>query len=260
VGRGIKLGGGATVLLLLAALFLGADPGQLVGMLETPQSSVPPSTHQGGDEAADFVAAVLGDTEDTWTQLFASSGSRYRAPRLVLYEGMVQSACGMNSAAAGPFYCPGDHKVYLDLGFLRELQRLGAPGDFAFAYVIAHEIGHHVQNLAGTADRVRSLQLRSSRRNANALSVMMELQADCYAGVWAHHAHRQRNILEDGDVEEGLAAAAAVGDDRLQRMSGHGVHPESFTHGSSGQRVHWFRTGLRSGRVENCDTFAQARR
>jgi len=260
MGRGIRLGGGATIILVLAALFLGADPGQLIGMLEAPQNSVPPSARQGNDEAADFVSAVLGDTEDTWGQLFASRGSQYRAPRLVMYDGMVQSACGTGSAAAGPFYCPGDHKVYLDLGFLRELQRLGAPGDFAFAYVIAHEIGHHVQNLAGTADRVRSLQVRSSRRDANALSVMMELQADCYAGIWAHHAHQQRNLLEDGDVEEGLAAAAAVGDDRLQRMSGRGVHPESFTHGSSDQRVHWFRAGLRSGRLEDCDTFVQAHR
>ncbi|MDH3639941.1 MAG: zinc metallopeptidase [Gammaproteobacteria bacterium] len=265
--RGAKLGGGAGILVLLAVLFLGQDLGQILSMLgaapgpevSTPQ--VPTRTPgQQPDAAADFVSVVLADTEDTWESLFASQGERYNPPKMVLYEGMVQSACGFNSAAAGPFYCPGDDKVYLDLGFLRELQRMGASGDFAVAYVIAHEIGHHVQNLVGTSKKVRELQSRVGRGDANALSVLAELQADCYAGVWAYHAHQQRNILEQGDVEEGINAAAAVGDDRLMKMAGRGVHPESFTHGSSKQRMHWFQTGLQSGRLDTCNTFAQASR
>ncbi len=172
---------------------------------------------------------------------------------------MVHSACGTGSSAAGPFYCPGDHKVYLDLGFLRDLKRLGAPGDFAFAYVIAHEMGHHVQNLLGVSQQIRQMQQRVSRREANTLSVLTELQADGYAGMWAHHAQAQRQILEQGDIEEGLGAAAVVGDDCLQQMSGGGVHPESFTHGSSEKRVQWFKRGFQSGDSNACDTFAQAR-
>jgi predicted metalloprotease len=168
---------------------------------------------------------------------------------------MVQSACGYSRAATGPFYCPADRKVYIDLSFFRELSRLGGPGDFARAYVIGHEIGHHVQNLAGTSTRVRQLQGRASRSEANALSVMLELQADCYAGVWAHHTEKRLRVLEPGDIEEGLNAAAAIGDDRLQRASGRGVQPESFTHGSSAQRVEWLRTGLSTGNLEACDTF-----
>lgn len=198
---------------------------------------------------------MLGETEATWEQVFAQSGSKYEAPTLVLYSDVTQTACGMGQAAAGPFYCPGDHQVYIDLSFIRELQRLGAPGDFAFAYVVAHEVGHHVQNIVGTADQVRAAQSRASKSESNQLSVMMELQADCYAGVWANHTQRRTQMLEDGDIDEGLKAAAAVGDDRLQRMSGRAVHPESFTHGSSEQRMRWFRSGLESGDIKSCNTF-----
>jgi len=263
-GRGIKLGGGMGILLVVGFLLLGGDPQILFNMLgdttSPPAGQRPPAQSTAGDESAEFVSVVLADTEDVWGGVFRRAGSRYQPPRLVLYSGMVQSACGLNSAAAGPFYCPGDARVYLDLDFLRELKRLGAPGDFAVAYVIAHEIGHHVQNLSGTSARVRELQARAGRSAANALSVLTELQADCYAGVWAHHAHRERQVLEPGDVEEGLGAAAAVGDDRLQKMSGRAVHPESFTHGSSAQRTEWFKRGLQVGRVDACDTFGQARR
>jgi predicted metalloprotease len=211
------------------------------------------------DEQAEFVSVVLADTEDTWSQIFAAGGKRYRAPKLVMFSGMVQSACGMTSAAAGPFYCPADQKVYIDLDFFRELdRRFGAPGDFARAYVIAHEVGHHVQNLLGVAGQVQNLQARASERQANALSVRMELQADCLAGVWGHHANRQRQLLEPGDVEEGMRAAAAIGDDTIQKRSAGYVRPESWTHGSSEMRVRWFRRGLESGRVEQCDTFQSA--
>ena len=261
MSRGVKVGGGMGVVILLAALLLGQDPGQILGMLEgTPQPASPQPTSTGTDEEADFVSVVLADTEDTWSGLFDQIGRRYRPPRLVLYNDRVQSACGFGSAAAGPFYCPGDYKVYIDLGFFRELRRLGAEGDFARAYVLGHEVAHHVQNLLGTMEKVNHLRSRVSRADGNALSVLTELQADCYAGVWAHHAHKQRNILERGDIDEGLAAAAAVGDDRLQRMAGRGVHPESFTHGTSQQRAHWFRTGLQSGSLSACDTFTQAAR
>jgi predicted metalloprotease len=193
--------------------------------------------------------------------MFSAAGQAYPPPKLVLFSDLVDSACGMNSTATGPFYCPSDRKVYLDLGFLRELKQLGVSGDFAVAYVIAHEVGHHVQNVVGTERRFRQLQSRvRSRAEGNALSVLMELQADCYAGVWAHHADSQRQLLEEGDIEEGLNAAAAIGDDRIQRMGGRGVNPDAFTHGSSQQRVQWFRTGLQSGSVDTCNTFAQLER
>jgi predicted metalloprotease len=262
--RGASIGGGGIILAVIAVFFLGADPAQIIGMLVGGggQLSAPaPSARQKAteDELADFVSVVVADTEDTWGPIFRSAGYRYQPAKLVLYSGMVHSACGTGSSAAGPFYCPGDHKVYLDLGFLRELKRLGAPGDFAFAYVIAHEIGHHVQNLLGVSQQIRQTQQRVSRREANALSILTELQADCYAGVWAHHAQSQRQILERGDIEEGLGAAAAVGDDRLQQMTGRGIHPESFTHGSSEQRMRWFKSGFQSGDSSACDTFAQAR-
>jgi predicted metalloprotease len=210
------------------------------------------------DAAADFVSVILADTEDTWSQIFAASNLRYQPPKLVLYSDMVHSACGMNTAATGPFYCPGDRKVYFDLSFINELQRFGAHGDFSVAYVIAHEVAHHVQNLEGTSDRIRQLQMRLNQKDANTLSVLMELQADCYAGVWAHHAHQQRNILEQGDIEEGLNAAASVGDDRMLRMAGRSVNPDAFTHGSSVQRAEWFQKGLETGSVNSCDTFSQA--
>lgn len=261
---GVKLSGGVILLALVASFLLGENPLQILGSMGGGQTSSAPQSRQpanrGNDEAADFVSVVLADTEDTWSDLFRSAGQRYQAPKLVLYSDGVQSACGMNSAASGPFYCPGDSKVYLDLSFLRELQKFGAHGDFAVAYVIAHEIGHHVQNLVGTSRKIRQLQMRSSKREANALSVLVELQADCFAGVWANHAHRQRNILEQGDVEEGLNAAASVGDDRMLRMAGRRVHPDAFTHGSSKQRTQWFRLGLKTGDLDTCNTFAQVSR
>jgi hypothetical protein len=203
---------------------------------------------------------VLADTEDTWGELFARAGARYEAPKLVLFSGVVRSACGMAQSAMGPFYCPRDQKVYIDLDFYRDLRdRFGAPGDFAQAYVIAHEVGHHVQTLLGVSQQVHEAQQRLPQAEGNALSVRVELQADCYAGVWAHHAHRARQVLEQGDVEEGLAAAAAIGDDRIQQQTQGTVVPESFTHGSSRQRVEWFRRGLEQGDLERCDTFAQGR-
>jgi predicted metalloprotease len=249
------LGGGGLLILVLLALFLGQDPLQF---LETAGTlSVPDATYTSDvqDEEAEFISKVLAETEDTWSMIFANSGERYEPPKLVLFTDMVQSACGFNSAAVGPFYCPGDHKVYLDLSFFRDLARLGGRGDFAQAYVLAHEVGHHVQNLIGVSDRVRQLQGREDRAGANALSVRMELQADCFAGVWAHNANRRRQILEEGDIEEGLAAAAAIGDDRLLKRSGRVVAPESFTHGTSEQRAHWLKVGLRTGSVEACNTF-----
>ena len=203
-----------------------------------------------------FVSVVLADTEDTWNPLFRQMGRNYREPKLVLFENAVESACGYTSSAVGPFYCPPDQKVYLDFSFFRDLKnKLGAPGDFAQAYVIAHEVGHHVQNLMGTSTRVRNLQNRVGQVQANQLSVRLELQADCFAGIWAHHAQRQRQIIEQGDVEEAINAAASIGDDKLQKQSRGYVVPESFTHGSSAQRVKWFKTGIQTGNVEACNTF-----
>ncbi len=264
VRRGVAGGGIGTILIILAALYFGIDPTMLLQGLDTitvgeaprpPGSQVQP----GSDEQAQFVAVVLGDTEDTWRQLFAASGQRYQEPRLVLFTDAVQSACGFANAAVGPFYCPADKKVYLDLGFFRDLkQRFRAPGDFAEAYVIAHEVGHHVQNLLGVSADVRRRQRGLSKADANALSVRLELQADCFAGVWANQADRARSILEQGDIEEGLNAASAIGDDRLQRQAGGRVVPDSFTHGSSEQRVRWFRRGLEAGDPAACDTFQAA--
>ena len=203
---------------------------------------------------------VLADTEDTWSEIFRRGNSQYAAPRLVLFTGAVQSACGRAGAAVGPFYCPGDQKVYIDLDFYRMLeQRFGAPGDFAQAYVIAHEVGHHVQNLIGISEKVHAASQRGSQERANQLSVRQELQADCFAGIWAHNANRSRQLLEAGDIEEGLNAAAAIGDDRLQQQGQGYVAPESFTHGSSDQRVRWFKRGLDTGDLKACDTFTPAR-
>lgn len=260
VGRGMKLGGGTIVIALIAMLLFGENPlsilEQLVGGAAQQQASSP--SQDGSDELADFVSVVLASTEDVWFEHFARSGQRYPQPQLVLFSDAVQSACGFNSSATGPFYCPADQQVYLDLSFLAELRRLGAPGDFAFAYVIAHEVGHHVQTITGLSDEVQRLRAQSSQTVANQLSVLQELQADCYAGMWARRANDRERILEPGDVEEGLRAAASIGDDRLQRMSGRSVQPESFTHGSSEQRVHWFRTGLDEGDPQACDTFGDA--
>jgi predicted metalloprotease len=270
--RGVKVGGLGMVVVFIAALVLGVDPFALMSTVETvgappsaPTQASRPAPGQGTpsapakDEQAEFVSVVLADTEDTWGQIFAASGKRYQPPKLVMFSGAVQSACGMTSAAAGPFYCPADQKVYIDLDFFRELdRRFGAPGDFARAYVIAHEVGHHVQNLLGIAGKVHNLQARASEQQGKALSVRMELQADCLAGVWGHHANKQRQLLEPGDMEEGLRAASAIGDDNIQRQSAGYVRPESWTHGSSDMRVRWFKRGLESGQVEQCDTFKAA--
>ena len=262
--RGGGFSGGVIIIILVIGLLTGQNPLQMLGMITGSDTgiSLPMSDKQGvpfnpsaNDEHADFVSVVLADTEDTWQHLFSQAGSSYQAPKLVLYTDVTRTACGLGQAASGPFYCPADSKVYLDLGFLEELKRLGAPGDFAVAYVIAHEIGHHIQNLVGTSTKVFQLRQRSSKSEANALSVLQELQADCYAGIWAHHAQRHRNILEPGDLEEGLTAAASVGDDRLQRQAGRAIQPEAFTHGSSRQRMHWFKVGFEYGDVSKCNTF-----
>ena len=210
-------------------------------------------------ELTEFVSVVLADTEETWHNLFAEAGQTYREPTLVLFADRVRSACGTASAAVGPFYCPADNQVYLDLSFFRDLdQQLGAPGDFAQAYVVAHEVGHHVQNLLGIGERVRQAGQGKSEAEVNELSVRQELQADCFAGVWAHSANRERNLLDPGDIDEALTAASAIGDDRLQRRAGQEVVPDSFTHGSSQQRMEWFRRGFDSGNMRECDTFSAA--
>lgn len=253
-------GGGAMILLLLAGLFFGEDVRNVLSMFVSDSGQqayrqAPAATQQQNDEARQFVGVVLAETEDTWNAVFAKLGQRYQPPTLVLYENQVQSACGVGSAASGPFYCPGDFKVYIDLSFLNELRRMGAPGDFAFAYVIAHEVGHHVQNLVGIASDVRQQQARVSKTQANALSVSMELQADCLAGVWINHTENRAAILEQGDIQEGMEAAAAVGDDRIMRQAGRAPRREAFTHGSSQERMQWFEQGMRSGDIQSCQTF-----
>lgn len=272
IGGGL---GGIGIIALIAIFLLGGDPMQMIGDVlgggqaaPQPQSrqQVPnqragqnsPARTRADDEQADFVSVILADTEDTWKMLFRQYGSQYIEAPLVLFAGGVQSACGFNTTASGPFYCPGDRKVYLDLGFFRELDKLGAPGDFARAYVIGHEVAHHVQNITGLFSKTQALQRRASKTQSNAIQVLIELQADCYAGVWAHHAEKQRDLLESGDVNEGMQAAASIGDDRLMAQSGRAVRPESFTHGSSKQRVEWFKRGIASGDIAQCDTFASA--
>jgi uncharacterized protein len=262
MSRGVRrggLGGIGLIVFVLIALFLGVDPSLLFqgdSVTEAPYTEAPGTQPPADDEAAQFVATVLGYTEDTWGALFEQMGRTYREPTLVLFSGQVASACGYAQAAMGPFYCPADEKVYIDLSFYRELRdRFGAPGDFAQAYVIAHEVGHHVQNLLGIAEQVQGVRQQVGETEANSLSVMMELQADCLAGIWAHHTERAAQILEQGDVQEGLDAAAAIGDDRLQRQTQGYVVPDAFTHGSSAQRVRWFREGLDSGDLQACDTF-----
>jgi uncharacterized protein len=263
VSRGVAGGGIGTIIIILLALFFGFDPSLLlqgnVQEVNVPQTQSPQSQQQGrDDEMREFVARVLGSTERTWDQIFRAAGQTYQKPTLVLFSDAVESACGFAQAAAGPFYCGADQKLYIDLSFYRDLrQRFQAPGDFAQAYVIAHEVGHHVQNLLGIMRKVQSLQSRSSELEANALSVRLELQADCLAGIWANHAHRDRGILEQGDIEEGLNAAAQIGDDRMQKRAQGYVVPEGFTHGSAQQRVQWFRRGIQSGDLKQCDTFSR---
>jgi predicted metalloprotease len=251
VGGGI----GGLVLLLVISALTGQNPIDLINTVSPTSDSVSPGPVSADDPQAEFVSVVLKDTEMTWGKLFSESRESYEPPVLVLFTNSTQSACGLGQAAMGPFYCSADRKVYLDLSFFRELdERFGAPGDFAQAYVVAHEIGHHVQALTGVAAQLQTARQRAGEREANALSVRQELQADCYAGVWGHYA-AQEGLLEPGDAEEGLRAAAAIGDDRLQRQSQGTIVPESFTHGSSQQRVEWLRRGLDSGSVDSCNTF-----
>jgi predicted metalloprotease len=257
VGRAGGIGVG-TIVLALVALYFGQDPAMVLQMVEqgvgTMEEQVPYEESESEAQARDLVSVVLADPEDTWSGIFAAAGGTYRKPKLVLFSQAVESACGRAASALGPFYCPADEKVYIDLTFYHDLRdRFGAPGDFAQAYVIAHEIGHHVQKLLGVFDQVEAARGRITQAQANQLSVRQELQADCFAGIWAHHANRSRQILEAGDVEEGLNAASAIGDDRLTQGR---VSPESFTHGTSAQRVRWFKRGLKSGSLDACDTFA----
>lgn len=261
-GSGLAVGGGiGSIIVALLAYFLGFDPSSLPDQL--PQGSQSPSaqgrsgqvSNPSEDSLAQFVSVVLAGTEDVWHQLFQQEGDQYREPRLVLFTNQVQSACGMAGAAVGPFYCPADNKVYIDLSFYRTLRsRLGAPGDFAQAYVIAHEVGHHVQNLLGISTRVHQMQQRMSKADANELSVRLELQADFFAGVWAHYAAK-KGILDVGDIEEAMNAAAAIGDDKLQMESQGYVVPDAFTHGTSQQRARWFRRGYETGDMRQGDTF-----
>jgi uncharacterized protein len=253
---GVGVGG---IILAIIAAFMGIDPSVVLdtasrvspppGEAQAPQKAGPP------DEMQVFVSKVLASTEDTWQEIFRASGQDYREPKLVLFTGATRSACGVGQAAMGPFYCPNDERVYIDLSFYRDLRaRFKAPGDFAQAYVIAHEVGHHVQNQLGVMEKLQAMQGRVSKQEFNRASVRVELQADCFAGVWAHHAG-SRNLLDPGDLEEGLNAASAIGDDRMQKQAQGYVVPESFTHGSSEQRVRWFKRGMDSGRMQDCDTF-----
>jgi hypothetical protein len=272
--RRVGIGGGlGSIAIVVLLLFMGVDPSVLLdggSSVSTDRPNIPqpnptsPGNPSGGTQSAgradrmkDFVSVVLADTEDVWQAQFQKIGRQYANPRLVLFSGGVRSGCGEASSAVGPFYCPADQKVYIDLSFYDELQRrFGAPGDFAQAYVIAHEVGHHVQRLLGITERVEQQRSRLSTTQANALSVRVELQADCYAGIWAHDAERSKQVVEPGDIDEALNAAAAIGDDRLQRQARGGVNPESFTHGSSEQRQRWFKRGYESGDMNQCDTFS----
>ncbi|NOT33486.1 MAG: hypothetical protein HOP12_04865 [Candidatus Eisenbacteria bacterium] len=259
---GLALGGGGLVIVLLIALFTGVDPGQLLNQLGLDSTNPAPTATQGAappanDEMSQFVAVVLAQTEDVWKSEFQRFGRQYEDPQLTLFTDRVESACGLANAAVGPFYCPEDRHVYIDLSFYELLrQRLGAPGDFAQAYVIAHEVGHHVQNLLGVTDKVHAMKSRLSASEYNRLSVRLELQADFYAGVWAHHTQRDKGVLEPGDVEEAMAAAEAIGDDRLQKQSQGYVVPDAFTHGTSEQRQRWFMRGYETGDMREGDTFS----
>ncbi|MET0442394.1 MAG: neutral zinc metallopeptidase [Casimicrobiaceae bacterium] len=265
LGGGMRLGGGAVILIVIVSLIFGINPLSMLGMMEgggpvvtEPSQTAPSQTNEqraAKDPAFDFARRVVGDTEDVWTALFKQMGSRYEPPTLREFRGSTRSGCGGATSASGPFYCPADRKVYLDLAFFEELssRKFGAPGDFAAAYVIAHEVGHHVQNLLGTMDKFQATAQRGDPRARNEASVRLELQADCYAGVWGFYAAK-RNLLEAGDVEEGLRAASAVGDDNITKGR---VSPDAFTHGTAAQRVHWFRQGMSTGDPRTCNTFAR---
>lgn len=261
LSRGVKGGGIGMLLLVIVAMYFGVDPSivlqqgtEMGGGSSIQTIPIQPST--ADNELADFVSVVLADTEDTWESLFNQMGGTYEEPNLVLFSGMVESPCGYAQAAIGPFYCPRDRKVYIDLSFYRDLKnKMGAPGDFAQAYVISHEVGHHVQNLLGISDKVHAMRRRLSQKEYNKFSVKLELQADCFSGIWAHHAQKMRNILEPGDVEEALNAASMIGDDRLQKQARGYVTPDSFTHGTSAQRVTWFNRGFQTGSINTCNTF-----
>lgn len=264
-GKGLAGGGIGAIVLALVAIYFGVDPSvvlnQAGGLAGAPQASSQPASASPEEERLkDFMSAVLADTEDVWGGLFAASGQTYRQPKLVLFSGSVESACGHASAAMGPFYCPGDQKLYLDMSFFNDLaSRHDAPGDFAQAYVVAHEVGHHIQTLTGVSKRVNDAR-RSGQdvEGDNGLLVRQELQADCYSGVWAHHSQARHQWLEEGDIEEALNTASAIGDDALQKQSSGRVVPDAFTHGTAQQRVRWFTQGFRSGRIDACDTFAVA--
>jgi len=256
VGGGIGIG---TIVVAVIAYFLGIDPTTVIDASQQIQQQRAPAQQgkQGTpeDEMGQFVSKVLGSTEDVWQAIFKAGGRQYRDPKLVLYSGATRTACGVGQSAMGPFYCPNDQQLYIDLKFYNDLRtRFGVQGDFAQAYVIAHEVGHHVQNQLGIMDKLQSLQGRTSKSEFNKMSVRVELQADCFAGVWGHHA-RDASLLDPGDIEEALTAATAIGDDRLQKQGQGYVVPESFTHGSSAQRVRWFRRGMESGKMSECDTF-----
>ena len=261
VSRGLVGGGVGTIILVLISLYFGVDPSIFLNQQTTQEVSVSPGSVGGErtpeeNQMAEFVSVVLADTEDTWHEMFRRGGKTYQEPKLVLFTDAVDSACGFAQSAVGPFYCARDNKVYIDLQFYKDLKdRFHAPGEFAQAYVIAHEIGHHVQNLLGISDKVRSMQQGADKVTANNLSVRLELQADCLAGIWAYHADRSRNIVEAGDIEAALRAASSIGDDRIQKQTQGHVVPESFTHGSSDQRVRWFKRGAETGDFAQCDTF-----
>lgn len=257
-GGKIVGGGIGGIVIALIIYFLGGDPSQVLQTQQTSQTELTPEQKAEEDKAASFVKVVLADTEDVWNKLFSADNKQYQEPTLVLFSGMVESACGSASSASGPFYCPSDQKVYIDLSFYDELsQRFGAPGDFAMAYVVAHEVGHHVQNILGISDRLHNARGRVSQEEYNRLSVKLELQADFLAGVWAHHAQKLNNILEEGDIEEALNAANAIGDDRLQKQSQGHVVPDAFTHGTSEQRMYWFKRGYETGDLSKGDTFKE---
>jgi uncharacterized protein len=262
VGRGVGIG--TVIIALAASYFLGIDPAVMLSLFSGGGSPAPQSApaHKppAGDEMATFVSKVLADTEDTWRVIFQQTDRQYQNPKLVLFTGATPTACGTGQTAMGPFYCPLDQKVYIDLAFYQDLKdRYKAPGDFAQAYVIAHEVGHHVQHQLGILDKVQAAKSRAGETQANALSVRLELQADCLAGVWAYHADRTRNIVEAGDIEEALTAASAIGDDRLQQQTRGYAVPDTFTHGTSAQRVQWFRRGIESGDLNQCNTFETRR-